>query len=674
MINLLYVMECVQKMRNAVIDHLNNYAESVCIDCGFVHRDCKCADVDRRHSSSTMTFLGNAVSVKDSGMQTEPMIVVGVQQQKVNTPGFSVFVPQNFHLSPDVRMPLTAGQPNALTVPSTALSTSSVNVNSLTPSIINLPPTLTFPGGYPPTFVNPLSLPTSASTQSCVSVLRPPLLAGANVPISSSIVIQAPNSSLADMVSASRKRKLDGDGGDDSIADASVQTTGKSYVKKMKLRMGSFSASDFKIVARDGSLLNRKNSSTNASQVAAGSDAANSAQAQTGTGETAATNTTASPGGRYNEKKDAETPVEKRYATVWKLLEDSSDDESAPDKPASTSQNAAVTAVTEENSGSLQTTKNDNGPSCTEPVVTHSTPERVTEQSDSVAATCSSPVGKEHDMLHHNDHPMEQDEDHKLVIDTHASTDDQQSELESKSTVLQQSNEWQFRNGMKEGESADDETEVNKSANDGEQPEAVAKTEAKDDDDGGGGKPSTAANDVDKCVSTGDDSDTSKVPADTAGTSKAELSPKPKRVYGKFEYTPTGEHILRCLVPKCSQTFDRKMVADVHNHVHPGFVPGTEGSEGPTYLQCHRCEFQAPFYHWYDLLRHMRQKHEIALVDSTTEHTCEYCGLGFETKELLVSHIDFHYSNRYKCIYCGLLLLTWGQVTYSAFNSYVSCK
>jgi len=587
-------------------------------------------------------------------MQTEPMVVVGVQQ-KVNTPGFSVFVPQNFHPPPDVRMPLTVGQQNALSVPSTALNPSGMNVNTLTPSIINLPPTLTFPAGYPPTFVNPLSLPTSAGSQSCVSVLRPCLSGGANVPSSSSIVIQAPNSSLAD-ISASRKRKLDGDSGDDGIADASVQTTGKSYVKKMKLRMGSFSASDFKIVARDGSLLNRNNSSTNALQVAGASDTVNSVQVQTGTGETAAANTTASPGGRFNEKKDAETPVEKRYATVWKLLEDSSDDESAPEKHASTSQNAAVSTVTEENSDSLQTPKNDIGPSCTEPVVTHSTTECVAEQSDSVAATCSSPVGKEHNTLHHNDHPMEDDEDRQLVID---SSDDQQPELESKSTVLQQSNEWEFRNGMKEGESADDETDVNKAADDGEQPAAVAKTEATDDD----GKPSTAANDVDKCISTGDDSDTSKLPADMAGTSKAESSPKPKRVYGKFEYTPTGEHILRCLVPKCSQTFDRKMVADVHNHVHPGFVPGTEGSEGPTYLQCHRCEFQAPFYHWYDLLRHMRQKHEIALVDSTTEHTCEYCGLGFETKELLVSHIDFHYSNRYKCIYCGLLLLTWGQVT-----------
>jgi len=67
----------------------------------------------------------------------------------------------------------------------------------------------------------------------------------------------------------------------------------------------------------------------------------------------------------------------------------------------------------------------------------------------------------------------------------------------------------------------------------------------------------------------------------------------------------------------------------------------------------------------YDLLRHMRQKHDIRLVDETVAHTCEYCGIGFETKDSLVSHIDFHYSNRYKCIYCGLLLLTWKQVNIS---------
>lgn len=304
--------------------------------------------------------------------------------------------------------------------------------------------------------------------------------------------------------------------------------------------------------------------------------------------------------------------------------------------------------------------------------------EKSSEQTDSVVVDQNLPEGKEDGMLQQDEEPMEED-DVKLVIDTPADNDDQRSERENKSTVLQQSNDWEFRNGTRESESVDDAKEVDESNNDGERLMPVSKD--KTDVEDGVGEHSAAAEGADNCPSVHDATDTPKLPdsspststadaagsavtdaPDTVGTAKCESEPKPRRVYRKFEYRPTGEHILRCLVPKCSQTFDRKLTADIHNHVHPGFVPGTEGSEGPTYLQCHRCEFQAPFYHWYDLLRHMRQKHDICLVDSTAEHTCEYCGIGFETKDLLVSHIDFHYSNRYKCIHCGLLLLTWGQV------------
>jgi len=726
----------VQDMQNAVLDHLNNYAESVCIDCGFVQRDCKCAaDAERRHSSSQMTYLGNAVSVKDCGVQTEPMVVVGMQQ-KLNTPGISVLVPQNYHLSPDVRMPLTLGQQNAWAVPSTALNASSVNINPLAPNIINLPPTLTFPAGYPPSFVNASSLSTSTTTQSCVSVLRTPLLGGTNVPNSSSIVIQAPGLSTSD---AGRKRKLDSDAGDANVADAAVQTTGKSYVKKMKLRLGSFSASDFKIVGRESdSPLNKNQTSSSAQRVAAESGTATGAQAKLG--DTVAANTAAS---FVDVKKDGGTSVEKKYTTVWKLLEDSSDDEHAPDKAAPASQDVPASATTEETSASSRApaSNDDAGTSCTDAVLTPKTHQGVNDksadQSDVVAAHHMLPEGKEDSVLHQNDHTMEEEDDDKLVIDSHIDDDNQRSECESKSTVSQQ-NDWEFRNGMKESESADDEKEVSKSANDGEQLEADDEKEvnksandgeqleaddekevnksandgeqleaddekevSKSGNDGeqleaiskttkivdGGSEPSAADADADKSLSVGGASDVSRLPdsspskptadaegsavtsaqvlPDVAGTVKDEPMTKPNKVYGKFEYTPTGEHILRCLVPKCSQTFDRKLAADVHNYVHPGFVPGSEGNESPTYLQCHRCEFQAPFYHWYDLLRHMRHKHSIYLVDGTTEHTCEYCGFGFETKELLVSHIDFHYSNRYKCIYCGLLLLTWGQVRYT---------
>jgi len=658
----------VQKTRNAVLDHLNNYAESVCIDCGFVQRDCKCSDIDRRHRSSQVTFLGSAVSLKDSSMQTEPMVVIGTQQ-KVNAPGISVFVPQNYHLSPDVRMPLTVGHQGALTVPSTALNASSLNMNAVAPNIINLPPALTFPAGCPPSFVNPVSLSASAGTQSYVSVLRPPLLGAPNVPNSSSIESESP----------SRKRKLDNDA---NIAHASVQTTGKSYIKKMKLRLGDFSASDFTIVGKDWHL-GKNQTSAGAAGVAADSGAAPNSQAQTKSGETG-TNSAASPGGRVVDmKKDAETPIEKKYTTVWKLLEDSSDEECpAPSAPTSTNQEGVpVSASTEGNPASSVAPDDSVGASCTISDLTQKSHQHVdgesVEQNALVATSQTLSDSKEDAVVRHNDHPVkeEDDDDDKLVIDACADSDNQQSERENKSTVSQQSNDWEFRNGTQESESPDEEKEENKSADDTEQ--LVAASEAKTDDAG-------KVNDVGKGVSISDASDTSKlpnslpskstadaagsavsdaeVPPDSAGETKPESEPKPKRVYGKFEYTPTGEHILRCLVPKCSQTFDRKLAADLHNHVHPGFVRGMDGNEGPMHLQCHRCEFQAPFYHWYDLLRHMRQKHDICLIDSAAEHTCEYCGLGFETKDLLVSHIDYHYSNRYKCINCGLLLLTWGQV------------
>ena len=650
-------MEYLQKMRNAVLDHLNNYAESVCIDCGFVQRDCKCAD---HVPSLQMTFLGSAVSVKDSGMQTEPMLLVGMQQN-VAAQGISLLVP------PNLRLPYTGGQQNAPTMQSTVLNPSGINVNSLTAPVVNLPPALTFAAGCPPSFVNPLSLSSSVSTSSYVSVLRPSLAGGMSVP---SLPAIAPNANVSDATSESRKRKLDADV---DVAHVAVQTTGKSYVKKMKIRLGDFSASDFIIVGRGWDA--KHQGSTNAEDTAGDSSTLAGAQAQKVSGEVVATNPSASPGGRFEGvKKDAETPVEKRYTAVWKLLEDSSDDESAAHETTSDSQDVPKSAPAENNSDSSQAPNKSSGPCSDGQVLTPETNQQVKEESNEQAGSASAPgitpAGSEDSTLNHSDHLMEEEDDNKLVIDTCAGSDNQQAEREASATVSRQSNDWEYRNGVKE-EVADVEEDMSTSVNVG------AASEAKTAEDTS--KPSSSAVDEEKkCVSVGDANDASPtkssivaadsaasesdVAQDAAETSQPELTPKPPRVYGKFEYTPTGEHILRCLVPKCSQTFDVKVAAEVHNHVHPGFVPGTDGNEGPTYLQCHRCEFQAPFYHWYDLLRHMREKHDICLVDSSAEHTCEYCGLGFETKDLLVSHIDFHYSNRYKCVYCGLLLLTWGQV------------
>ena len=147
----------------------------------------------------------------------------------------------------------------------------------------------------------------------------------------------------------------------------------------------------------------------------------------------------------------------------------------------------------------------------------------------------------------------------------------------------------------------------------------------------------------------------SKTPTTESNSAQEPASSKPTRktIYGKFEYTPTREHIFRCLIVKCSQSFDTRHAAEMHSLVH-------SADEDVTVLQCHKCDFTAPFYHWFDLLRHLRATHDVHVTRES--HGCEYCGLVFESSDKLMAHIDFHYSNRYKCVHCGLLLLTWAQV------------
>lgn len=139
----------------------------------------------------------------------------------------------------------------------------------------------------------------------------------------------------------------------------------------------------------------------------------------------------------------------------------------------------------------------------------------------------------------------------------------------------------------------------------------------------------------------------------TPGLSVSSPLPSTRKIYGKFEYVPTKEHIFRCLIVKCSQSFDTRHAAELHNLVHP------EG-ENVNHLKCPKCQFTSPYYHWFDLLRHMRNEHDIHI--SKDPFSCTFCGLLFDNEEKLSSHIEFHYSNRYKCVHCGLLLLTWGQV------------
>jgi len=139
----------------------------------------------------------------------------------------------------------------------------------------------------------------------------------------------------------------------------------------------------------------------------------------------------------------------------------------------------------------------------------------------------------------------------------------------------------------------------------------------------------------------------------------ADIVKQRRKFYGKFEYVPTGETIFRCLVTKCGQCFDDRRAAEMHSDAH-GDIVIDDPNQSISSLRCQSCEFTAPFYHWFDLLRHMSTNHDTVL--SRLAHSCNYCGLTFENEERLVSHIDFHYSNRYKCIHCGLLLLTWEQV------------
>jgi len=537
-------------MRAAVLDHLDNFSESVCLDCGFVHRDCRCpSDRAPLTKPQSPAFLSTASSVTDSAIQTDPMMVVGTQKL-VGGPGMPMFVPQNFYLSPDVRLPLSLGQPSPL-------NATTVNINPLisAPGVVTLPPAQPFAQ-----FVNP--------NQSGVSVLRQPLLGVPILPSPAGIGFQIPGSGTA-MEDASRKRKSDSS----EMSDASVQTTGKSYVKKMKLRLGNITAADFKIAVGDSG----KNPADGSSAAAKVGDSV--------AGESPAGNSAADVPAA---KRDGETPVEKKFTAVWKLLEDSSDDEAGPGKlmpiggdgkaPETVRISTSPVGISDSLASAV------NGVSCSGVVPAAGDCERSNEGSEKAIGSFGE-VGSSADETHAEGNStadgkespaeeirdvMDDAEDRKLVIDVPPSEDACLPESRSESRG------WEFRNGVAEGESPDGEAG---------KPEEGRDERSMDVSDVDGVGPSKS----------GDTSTT--VPDDEVAAEK--LPTKPPKVYGKFEYTPTGEHILRCLVPKCSQTFDRKLTADVHSHVHPGFVASsTDGFDGPTYLQCHRCEFQAPFYHW----------------------------------------------------------------------------
>ena len=133
---------------------------------------------------------------------------------------------------------------------------------------------------------------------------------------------------------------------------------------------------------------------------------------------------------------------------------------------------------------------------------------------------------------------------------------------------------------------------------------------------------------------------------------------KLKRYFAKFEYMPTGEFIYKCTFTRCGQCFDTKKMAILHSKIH---VLNTDAK----YLWCYeeKCHYKVPFFRFYDLLRHMKMAHFITCTKETSDtHVCDLCALTFDTEEELVSHLDYHYNNRYKCIHCGTMLVTWHQV------------
>ena len=126
-----------------------------------------------------------------------------------------------------------------------------------------------------------------------------------------------------------------------------------------------------------------------------------------------------------------------------------------------------------------------------------------------------------------------------------------------------------------------------------------------------------------------------------------------KKYFAKFEHLPTGEKLYKCIYPRCLQCFDTRVAAKLHSRCH-------SKNESVRFLLCLECEYKTPFFRWFDLLRHLRETHKMGLTDH--QNGCLFCGLEFESQERLARHLEFHYSSRYKCVHCGLMMMSWGQV------------
>jgi hypothetical protein len=769
----MYAPMCLQTMRNTLLGYLDSYAESVCSDCGYIHRECLCHLPDAglyNSRSGPLLFLGHVISHKDQSVQTDMPTVLTTMQVKANTqPGISVLLPPGLQLQPGMRFPVTLAQTpcgsgvgqmvNSPVMYSPSASTNSVCSNMPAQNIdasweanyismsaggqTNALAPMSFPLGQQ-AFVTPM-IPSSdtvfTDTKISSSIgkvgLESNSLASQSVLLSSMTpgfsYVRSPTVNLltgsGNLDGSSRKRKFEGERPLEGLADVGVQTTAKSFIKKLKLRLGKISNNDNKATDKAGTGLSDDNASTNISGNLSVSAADTDKHSMTLPPNSPAVPTPAAAVGALAvSKKDekSETVHEKKFTTVWKLIEIASDDEDdirneAAETNSGTKESGTSTVPLDGAAYSTAVRTCQEDTDVAESLIRLSGQNDLTENGldsqqntklevkacspanssglDNICSTVDSKVIREAGGsmlmdshadsnlnpltnarhlsadLEHNSSSDPVDDPDSLIID--------ESVPAGTSLKLPESEvAWAKRNGVMSKMTAQNDEALKFEA---------ASERTKDDkwieatDSSGNiptkplfgdrNQPCQEKNDIvlenkPEGLSVKADSIEGSVEADKSDLPLSGRSVcsavKRKKVYGRFEYTPTGEHILRCLVSKCSQTFDTKMAAELHNAVHPGMgsAPDVVGAGGDvlTYFQCSVCDFRAPYYHWYDLLRHMSTKHGLRMQDKSYSFTCEYCGLGFDSEEKLALHVDFHYSNRYKCVYCGLLLLTWSQV------------
>ena len=129
-----------------------------------------------------------------------------------------------------------------------------------------------------------------------------------------------------------------------------------------------------------------------------------------------------------------------------------------------------------------------------------------------------------------------------------------------------------------------------------------------------------------------------------------DLSPEAiEKGFADFEYVPTGERMIRCVLFGCGQCFDTEDCARLHVRCHE---PRGKG------LVCFVCkDFTVQSIKWYNMERHLQEKHGEG--KPVSELHCRFCGLLFDSAEDLEKHVAFHYYSEYKCIHCSQHCFTW---------------